>query len=222
MGGHNCGRAVCVFGCFFFFYHGLVKKNNIRDYWTTNPLLATPFFGTVFSQDRFLLLLRCLHFSNTTSTDPLRKIPKTIKWYRKLFFYVLDVAVFNSYVVHRQLTGQDMTYHRFRENLVHQLMEEYHTARRPSCGGRPTLDTPLRLSARHFPTLVTQTAQQGGSNKAPLQGLSDDNKASPSAEGHKEHLCPLRRPTVCDSLFRGLSHPQALLSSPSCVWGKKK
>ena len=86
---------------------------------------------------------------------------KTIKWYRKLFFYVLDVAVFNSYVVHRQLTGQDMTYHRFRENLVHQLMEEYHTARRPSCG-RPTLNTPLRLSARHFPTLVTQTAHQGG------------------------------------------------------------
>ena len=87
---------------------------------------------------------------------------KTLKWYRKLFFYVLDVAVFNSFVVHRQLTRQELTYQRFRENLASQLIEEFHTPRRPSCGGRPTLDGPLRLSARHFPTLVTQTDQQGG------------------------------------------------------------
>ena len=61
-----------------FFSMGLIKKNNIRDYWTTNPLLSTPFFGTIFSQDRFLLLLRCLHFSNSTSNDPLRKIRSII------------------------------------------------------------------------------------------------------------------------------------------------
>ena len=42
---------------------------------------------------------------------------KTIKWYRKLFFYVLDVAVFNSYVVHRQLTGHTV------KNLTCKIVE---------------------------------------------------------------------------------------------------
>ncbi|XP_063050090.1 piggyBac transposable element-derived protein 4-like [Engraulis encrasicolus] len=86
---------------------------------------------------------------------------KTFKWYKKLFFYILDVAVFNSFVLHRQITKQDITYPHFRENLAHQLLEDFQTTRRASSGGRPTLDNPLRLSARHFPSLLTQTPGQG-------------------------------------------------------------
>lgn len=57
---------------------GLIRKNKIHDYWSTNPLLSTPIFGKFFSRDRFKLLLRFLHFNNNASTshqnDPLRKI----------------------------------------------------------------------------------------------------------------------------------------------------
>ena len=52
---------------------GIVKKNSLRDYWSTDPMFATPFF----SQDRFLVLLRCLHFINNATAiliEPLYKI----------------------------------------------------------------------------------------------------------------------------------------------------
>jgi len=55
---------------------GVIKKPSLRDYWSTDPMLLTPFFGSLFSQDRFLLLLRCLHFANNATAvlnDPLKK-----------------------------------------------------------------------------------------------------------------------------------------------------
>jgi len=46
------------------FSMGLVKKPKIEDYWTTDPLFATPGFRAVLSRDRFKLLLQFLHFSD--------------------------------------------------------------------------------------------------------------------------------------------------------------
>ncbi len=56
---------------------GVIKKTSLRHYWSTDPLLQTPFFGTLFSQDHFLPLLHCLHFTNSARVshhDPLHKI----------------------------------------------------------------------------------------------------------------------------------------------------
>ena len=56
---------------------GLVRKGALKDYWSTDLMMLTPFFNTMFSQDRFLLLLRALHFVNKATanlTDPLNKI----------------------------------------------------------------------------------------------------------------------------------------------------
>ena len=46
---------------------GIVKKNSLREYWSTDPMFATPFFASLFSQDRFLVLLRCLYFVNNAT-----------------------------------------------------------------------------------------------------------------------------------------------------------
>ncbi|XP_064868624.1 piggyBac transposable element-derived protein 4-like [Oncorhynchus nerka] len=86
---------------------------------------------------------------------------KTNKWYKKIFFHLIDTAVLNGSIVHRQLTGKVITYQKYRENLMRELLEEHHTPRRPSTGGRPAVDNPLRLTARHFPCKVPQTASQG-------------------------------------------------------------
>ena len=97
----------------------------------------------------------------------------------------------------------------------------------PADGGIPHCQKALMWTANaghSTPTLCSPLSNAGytdssagWANKAPLQGLPDDNKASPTAEGHKVHLCPLRCRTECDSLFRGISHPQAFLNSPSCL-----
>ncbi|CDQ61068.1 unnamed protein product [Oncorhynchus mykiss] len=62
--------------------------------------------------------------------------------------------------VHRQ-KSQVISYQKYRENLMRELLEEHHTPRRPSTGGRPAADNPLRLTAQHFPCKVPQTASQG-------------------------------------------------------------
>eukprot|EP00063_Salmo_salar_P058241 XP_014033076.1 PREDICTED: piggyBac transposable element-derived protein 4-like [Salmo salar] len=86
---------------------------------------------------------------------------KSTKWYKKIFFHLIDTVALNGYIVYRQLTGKVITYQKYRDNLMRELLEEHHTPRRPSTGGRPAADNPLRLTARHFPCKVPQTVAQG-------------------------------------------------------------
>ena len=54
---------------------GIVNKPHINDYHSTNPLLHTPIFGKIMSRDRFLLIMKYLHFTDEEeSSDPLKKI----------------------------------------------------------------------------------------------------------------------------------------------------
>lgn len=49
---------------------GLMKHQNIQDYWSTSPVLSTPFFGSVMPRDRFLLIMSFLHLSNNDLAIP--------------------------------------------------------------------------------------------------------------------------------------------------------
>jgi len=65
-----------------------VKKNKIKDYWSTSFLLSTPAFGQLMSQNRFLLILRLLHFNdnfNQIPGDRIYKIKPVIETLRKKF-----------------------------------------------------------------------------------------------------------------------------------------
>jgi len=58
------------------FIMGMVKKPTISDYWSTDPLISTPVFRKVMVRDRFLIILKFLHFSHDgpmTATDRLFK-----------------------------------------------------------------------------------------------------------------------------------------------------
>ncbi|KAF7685756.1 PiggyBac transposable element-derived protein 4 [Cucumispora dikerogammari] len=44
---------------------GVVRKPTIESYWSGNALLATPFFQRTMKRDRFSLLLKFLHFSDS-------------------------------------------------------------------------------------------------------------------------------------------------------------
>lgn len=46
------------------------KKNNIKDYWFTTPLLYTLIFRKIMTQDRYLILLRLLHFCDNQNQIP--------------------------------------------------------------------------------------------------------------------------------------------------------
>ncbi|XP_038846403.1 piggyBac transposable element-derived protein 4-like [Salvelinus namaycush] len=74
---------------------------------------------------------------------------KTTKYYNNLFFHVIDTAALNGHIVHCQLTGKVITYQKYRENLMRELLEEHHTPRRSSTRCRPAADNPLRLTAQN-------------------------------------------------------------------------
>ncbi len=43
---------------------GVVKKNNNRDYWTTDPVMQTPVFSKAMLVNRFTNILRALLFTD--------------------------------------------------------------------------------------------------------------------------------------------------------------
>jgi hypothetical protein len=71
------------------------------------------------------------------------------KAYKTIFFYVLDIALYNSYVLYRKLTNATLKYVEFRLIVAEQMLERVQL---PNYGGRrrPSSDTPLRLQASHM------------------------------------------------------------------------
>ncbi|OXA39146.1 Exportin-1 [Folsomia candida] len=48
---------------------GVVQKPSLKDYWSTNVLIATHYFGEIMSRNRFMQILRGLHFVNMEDPD---------------------------------------------------------------------------------------------------------------------------------------------------------
>ena len=68
----------------FLMLMGIVHKPRLTMYWSRDHIMATPIFNQVIRRDRFLLLLRFLHFADTADPDrdklyKLRNIINMIK-----------------------------------------------------------------------------------------------------------------------------------------------
>ena len=55
---------------------GIVRKNNLKDYWSTDASIDTPYIRSVMSRDRFLQIMQYLHLNNNENApradDPQR------------------------------------------------------------------------------------------------------------------------------------------------------
>jgi len=59
------------------FTMGIVVKKKIADYWSTDPVIATPYINTVMPRNRFEILLQFWHFANNADAvkdDRLHKL----------------------------------------------------------------------------------------------------------------------------------------------------
>ena len=89
---------------------------------------------------------------------------RTIKWWKRLFFHQIDMAIVNAYILYLMspCTGKRLTHSQFRVELAKQLlMEEVIPVEEPE--GRPLgphLDPnppSSRLTGRHFPGKLGST-----------------------------------------------------------------
>lgn len=89
------------------------------------------------------------------------------KYYRKIFFHLLDLAIFNSMVLYMKRGGQ-MSSLKYRLALITSIVETYHpnVARPSKAVGRPTdAFTPLRFTGKHYPILIPSTGKKVHSQK---------------------------------------------------------
>ena len=82
---------------------------------------------------------------------------RSIKWYKKLIFYINDLATTNAYVLYKQIVKPKTTHSNFCLNLIESLIQEgvQNSEGRPrrQAAGRPTTiqaeNVPTRLDVKH-------------------------------------------------------------------------
>jgi hypothetical protein len=87
------------------------------------------------------------------TTKPYQTVRKTLKWYKKVVFYLIDVPIYNSHVVYGEVNpDKRVPYKKYLEEMVEEILKTYPVTRKPL--GRPsTLISPLpdRLKGSHHP-----------------------------------------------------------------------
>ena len=79
-------------------------------------------------------------------------IRKSVKWWRKVFFWIVEVAVVNAYIIYTQHTNaqRKLTHKEFRREIIMSLCEEQHQTKSRSATRRRD-ETVQRLRGSHFP-----------------------------------------------------------------------
>ncbi|CAF4493863.1 unnamed protein product, partial [Didymodactylos carnosus] len=72
-------------------------------------------------------------------TSFVEYVRKSVKWYKKLFFHMLDLIVLNSYLLYKMETGKRPQLVDFRLQLIREILQTYHTPK--TIIGRPRLET---------------------------------------------------------------------------------
>lgn len=96
-------------------------------------------------------------------TDMLRScvecVRRSTKWYKKVFFHVMDMILLNSHILFQDATKKKITLAKFQLNLISQMIDSnpgdfVYTARRAHHAA------PFRLTARHFPKKIPSKNQK--------------------------------------------------------------
>lgn len=83
-------------------------------------------------------------------------VRKTLKWYKKIFFHMIDLSLLNSYSVYKTATGENIPLAKFQLELIRQLLEKYSVLKKTTPKRNPK-DSHERLNGRHFASNIPKT-----------------------------------------------------------------
>ena len=74
---------------------------------------------------------------------------RSVKWWKRVFFHLLDLSIVNSYILFKTATGSKMTLLEFRSSVATNLIDGLECPRKRHVASAPEL--PLRLTERASP-----------------------------------------------------------------------
>ncbi|XP_008184865.1 piggyBac transposable element-derived protein 4-like [Acyrthosiphon pisum] len=93
-----------------------------------------------------------------SSTECVRR---TLKWYKKLFFHIIDMSMLNAYSAYKTVTGKHISLADFQLTLINEILQKYKSSVKTTPSkGKKIISTDSRLSERHFPDLIPQTSSK--------------------------------------------------------------
>lgn len=94
---------------------------------------------------------------------------KTSKWYKKLFFYLMNLCVKNAFILYKKFgNGTKKEHNAFRTYIVNSIIEATTAPRPHTEKGRKVLcEKPSRLTDRHFASYIP--AKAGAKCARPLR-----------------------------------------------------
>lgn len=90
---------------------GLSKKKNFETGEIIKKPLAVLSYNANMGSDMQLSSAECVR--------------KTIKWYKKVFFHLLDLTVLNCCIMYGMKTGKKQNLGQFRVSLIREIIERY-------------------------------------------------------------------------------------------------
>ena len=111
------------------------------------------------------------------------------RWWKRLFFHLIDVAVANALVLHNKISVK-MSQLEFRQSLVSSLIEG-HTPREDRRHYAPETHLPLRLSERLFPERIPKSLESKSNGRPVCEVCRARGKRSQTRYRCKICLTPL-------------------------------
>ncbi|EFN82711.1 PiggyBac transposable element-derived protein 4, partial [Harpegnathos saltator] len=111
----------------------------------------------------------------------LHCVRKSTKWYKKYFFHLLDLAIYNAYILYKEANEKIVTFEKFHLLLIKDILREYPPDRVEAKGGRShSDDLPFRLTERHFPTSCVTNENRKHSSRRRCAVCTKNNRRSDS------------------------------------------
>jgi hypothetical protein len=88
--------------------------------------------------------------------NSINSLRKSIKWYKKYFFHLLDLSIYNSYVIYKNTTKKKISFPEFHLKLIKGILKHYGTRNTTQYNRNSSEELLVRLIERHFPSFCIQ------------------------------------------------------------------